>query len=226
MMVLDLLDNNNWDRPVYYSVTVARDLYLNLHEYFQLQGLAYRIVPIQHTPIQGQLGSIDKEILFDNMVNKFRWGGISDTTVYLDENIKRMLINFRNNFGRLANECIAQGDTAGAKAALDRCMEVILPEVAPLDYFMVPIIEAYYRIGETDKANEYLTALSGNTEEELRYFLSLDRKHAADLDYDKQIRMHTLQELIRLASQSGQKELFDRQQETFQELLLLYQSNT
>jgi len=226
MMVLDLLDNNNWERPVYYAVTVTRDLYLNLQEYFQLQGLAYRIVPIQHTPVQGQLGSIDKEILFDNMVNKFRWGGITDTTVYLDENIKRMLINFRNNFGRLANECIAQGDTAGAKAALDRCMEVILPEVAPFDYFMVPIIEAYYRIGETDKANKYLTALSGITEEELRYFLSLDRKHTIDLDYDKQIRMHTLQELIRLASQSGQKELFDSQQATFQELLLLYQSNT
>lgn len=225
MMVLDLLDNNNWERPVYYSVTVSRDLYLNLHEYFQLQGLAYRIVPIQHPPVQGQLGSIDKDITFDNMVNKFRWGGITDSTVYLDENIRRMLINFRHNFGRLANQCIAEGDTAKARQTLDRCMEVIPPRAAPMDFFMVPIIEAYYRIGELDTANGYLLELSDVTKEELRYFLSFDRKYSEDLEYEKQIRMHTMRELVRISSRYAQGEIFERQQETFQDLVLLYQSN-
>ncbi len=226
MMVLDLLDNNNWERPVYFAVTVSRDLYLNLQEYFQLQGLAYRVVPIYHPTVQGQLGSIDKDIMFDNMVNKFRWGGITDTTVYLNENIRRMLINFRNNFGRLAHECIAGGDTVKARIVLDRCMEVMPSEVAPYDYFMIPVIDAYYKIGETEKANEYLTALSDITEKELRYFLSLDRKYAEEVDYEKQIRMHTMQELIRLSSRSGKAELFDKMQQIFQELVVLYQSNT
>jgi len=225
MMVLDLLDNNNWERPVYYSVTVSRDLYLNLQDYFQLQGLAYRLVPIRHAPVQGQLGSIDREILFDNMVNKFRWGGIADSSVYLDENNRRMLTNFRNNFGRLAQECIAEGDTAKARAALDRSMEAIPAVAAPFDYFMVPIIEAYYQIGETDKAGKYLNELSDVTDEELRYFLSLDRKYGFDIDYEKQIRMHTVQELVRLSSMYGERELFEKQQERFEELVLLYQSN-
>ncbi len=226
MMVLDLLDNNNWERPVYYAVTVSRDLYMNLQDYFQLQGLAYRVVPIKHTSVQGQLGSVDIDILFDNMVNKFRWGGISDPSVYLDENIKRMLINFRNNFGRLASECLVQGDTVKAKVALDRCMEVIPREAAPFDYFMIPIIEAYYRLGETELANSFLSELSDITEEDLRYFISFDRKHNASLDYDKQIRIHTMQELVRLSSQNGQTELSNKQEETFQALLLLYQSNS
>lgn len=226
MMVLDLLDNNNWERPVYFAVTVSRDLYLNLQDYFQLQGLSYRVVPIQHQSAQGQLGSIDVDILFDNMVNKFRWGGISDSTVYLDENIRRMLINFRNNFGRLAHECIAEGDTVKAKAALDKCMEVMPAEVARYDYFMIPVIEGYYKIGETAKANEFLSALSDITEEELRYFIALDPKYAEDVDYEKQIRMHVMQELGRLSSESGQTELFEIQQQIFQELVVLYQSNS
>lgn len=226
MMVLDLLDNNNWERPVYFAVTVSRDLYLNLQDYFQLQGLSYRVVPILHQSAQGQLGSIDVDILFDNMVNKFRWGGISDSTVYLDENIRRMLINFRNNFGRLAHECIAEGDTVKAKAALDKCMEVMPAEVARYDYFMIPVIEGYYKIGETAKANEFLSALSDITEEELRYFIALDPKYAEDVDYEKQIRMHVMQELGRLSSESGQTELFEIQQQIFQELVVLYQSNS
>ena len=225
MMVLDLLDNNHWGRPVYYSVTVSRDLYMNLQDYFQLQGLAYRLVPIRQAPVQGQLGSIDKEILFDNMVNKFRWGGIQDSTVYLDENIRRMLTNFRNNFGRLADACLAEGDTVSAGVALDKCMEVIPETASPFDYFMVPLIEDYYRIGETATADAYLKRLSDVTQEELIYFLSMDKKYAYGTDYEIQFRMHTMQELVRLTSRYSNQELFERQQERFQQLVLLYQSN-
>lgn len=226
LMVLDLIDNNNWQRPVYYSVTVDRNLYLNLQEYFQLQGLAYRIVPIQQPEVMGQLGSIDTDLMFDNMVNKFRWGGVNDSSVYLDENIRRMMMNFRNNFGRLANELITEGDTTRARITLDRCMEVMPNDRIPFNYFMVPVIEAYYKIGETKLANSYLLTLSDLAEEELRYFLSMGKEHAVDLDYEKQIRLHILQELVRLVSENKQEELIERQQQIFQNLVVLYQSNS
>jgi hypothetical protein len=226
MMVLDLLDNNNWERPLYYAVTVTNELYLNLHEYFQLQGLAYRIVPIHHSPVRGQLGSIDTDILFENMVNRFRWGGISEKDMYLDENIMRMLTNYRSNFARLANALIDEGDTERARTTLDRIMEVIPAETAPFNYFVLPIIEAYYRLGETDRANEYISILSGFTEEELRYFLSVDQRFAGDVDYENQIRIHTMREILRLTSQYGQVEIFESQEEIFRELVALYQSNS
>jgi hypothetical protein len=225
LMVLDLIDNNHWVRPVYYSVTVDRNLFLNLEEYFQLQGLAYRIVPIRQPAVEGQMGSIDTELMFENMVNKFRWGNVTDSTVYLDENIRKMMMNFRNNFGRLANELITQGDTARASITLDRCMEVMPNERVPFGYFMIPIIEAYYRIGETRLANAYLITLSDLAEEELRYFFSLGREHLQDLDYEMQLRMHIMQELTRLAREYQQEELIDRQQQIFQDLVVLYQSN-
>ena len=225
LMVLDMIDNNNWKRPVYYSVTVDRNLYLNLHEYFQLQGLAYRIVPIHQPEVRGQMGSIDTDLMFDNMVNKFRWGGVNDPEVYLDENIRRMMMNFRNNFGRLANELITEGDTLRARSTLERCMEVIPNERVPFNYFMVPIIEAYYRLGETKLASSYLLTLSDLAEEEIRYFLSLGRQYAGDVDYDIQIRMHIMQELLRITRENQVEELIDRQQQIFQNLVVLYQSN-
>jgi hypothetical protein len=226
MMVLDLLDNNNWERPVYFAVTVSRDLYLNLQAYFQLQGLAYRIVPIEHSTDEGRIASIDTEILFDHMVHQFRWGNVSDTTIYLNENIRRMLINFRNNFGRLAQACIAEGDTSRAKEVLDYSMSVIPSTAAPPDYFMVPLIESYYRIGETGKADQYLSELSRITAEELRYFIMIDPDYREDLDYERQIRMHTMQEVVRMSSTYGDEDLEQEQRTLFQELVTLYQSNT
>jgi hypothetical protein len=174
----------------------------------------------------GQLGSIDTDLMFDNMVNKFRWGGVNDSSVYLDENIRRMMMNFRNNFGRLANELITEGDTTRARITLDRCMEVMPNDRIPFNYFMVPVIEAYYKIGETRLANSYLLTLSDLAEEELRYFLSMGKEHAVDLDYEKQIRLHILQELVRLVSENKQEELIERQQQIFQNLVVLYQSNS
>jgi hypothetical protein len=224
LMVLDLIDNNDWERPVYYSVTVDRNLYLNLHEYFQLQGLAYRIVPIHQPEVRGQLGSIDTDQMFENMVNKFRWGNVTDSTVYLDENIRRMMMNFRNNFGRLANELITKGDTARARITLERCMEIMPHERVPFNYFMVPVIEAYYQLGEPRLASAYLLTLSDVAEEELRYFLAFGKDHAADLDYDIQIRLHILQELSRLVMEYEQEELIERQQQIFRDLVLQYQS--
>ncbi len=135
------------------------------------------------------------------------------------------MMNFRNNFGRLANELIAEGDTTRARTTLERCMEVMPNDRIPFNYFMVPVIEAYYKIGETGLANSYLLTLSDLAEEELRYFLSLGTEHAVDLDYDKQIRMHIMQELIRLVIENKQEELIERQQQIFQNLVVLYQSN-
>ncbi len=104
-------------------------------------------------------------------------------------------------------------------------MEVMPNERIPFNYFMIPVLEAYYKIGETELANSYLLTLSDLVEEELRYFLSLGSENAADVDYDKQIRMHIIQELIRLATEHQQEELIERQQQIFQNLVVLYQSN-
>lgn len=226
LMIFDLIEHNNWERPVYFAVTVARDLYMNLQNYFQLEGLAYRLVPIRQTSQRGQLGSIDTDIMFDNMINKFRWGGVQDSSVYLDENNLRMLGNFRNNFGRLAETLINEGKKDSAIVVLDRCMEVMPHERVPFDYFMLQIIENYYRLGYNEKARTFVIQLSEVTGEELKYFLGSDSKYRKSLDYELQVRMHIMQELVRMTETYDQKEISDKQLEIFQEFVNLYSLNS
>ena len=87
LMILDLLATNNWERPIYYAITVSEDNYLNLDNYFQMEGLAYRIVPFASQGDMFGRGGINTDVMYDNMVNKFRWGGVDNPNVYLDENV-------------------------------------------------------------------------------------------------------------------------------------------
>jgi tetratricopeptide (TPR) repeat protein len=198
---------------------------MNLQNYFQLEGLAYRLVPIHQTSQRGQLGSIDSDIMFDNMINKFRWGGVQDSSVYLDENNMRMLGNFRNNFGRLAETLINEGKKDSAKIVLDRCMEIMPHDRVPFDYFMLQIIENYYRLGYTEKARTYVIQLSDVTSEELKYFLESGRQYRNNLEYELQLRMHVMQEIVRMTETYDQKEISDKQLQIFQEFVNLYSLN-
>ena len=226
LMIFDLIEHNNWERPVYFAVTVARDLYMNLQTYFQLEGIAYRLVPIYNPVQMGQIGSINSDVMYDNMINKFRWGAVQDSNVYLDENNMKMLGNFRNNFGRLAETLINEGKRDSAKVVIDRCMEIMPHERVPFDYFMLMIIENYYRLGYNETATQFVNQLSDVISEELRYFLGADKKFRNKLDYELQIRMHIMQELVSITERYGQKEINDKQLQIFQELVNLYSINS
>ena len=117
---------------------------MNLEEYFQLEGLAYRIVPIRTKKQQGLIGQIASDIMYDNMMNKFLWGNMNDPDVYLDMNNQNMAMNFRNNFGRLAEQLLREGKRDSSIAVLDKCMEEMPDETVPFNIIMLRIAELYY----------------------------------------------------------------------------------
>jgi hypothetical protein len=161
LMVLDLLATNNWKRPVYFAITTGGDSYIGLENYFQLQGLAYRLVPVKTKSIDGQTGSINTKVMYDNLMNKFKWGNIQNPHIYLNQDNMRMIMNFRNNFARLANNLIIQGKKDSAIAVCDRCIKVMPEKTIPYDYFILPIAETYYKAGKIDKANK-ITSIKNN----------------------------------------------------------------
>jgi hypothetical protein len=222
LMVFDLIDHNNWERPIYFAITVARELYMNLQTYFQLEGLAYRLVPAYQSVQMGEIGRINSDIMYDNLMNKFRWGGVEDSTVYLDENNMRMLGNFRNNFARLAETLINEGKKDSAKVVLDRCMQIMPDERVPFDYFMLKVIENYYRLGDNETASQCVIKLSDNTSEELRFFLGSEKKFREGLDYELQLRMHIMQQIVSITEKYAQTDINQKQLEIFQELVNLY----
>jgi hypothetical protein len=207
LMILDLLATNNWERPVYYAITVSSDNYLNLDTYFQMEGLAYRVVPYASPGDLFSRGGINADIMFNNMVNKFRWGGVQNPGLYLDENVLRMLGNFRSSFARLALQLIAENKNDSARQALAKCLEVIPDTVVPFNVYNVLLAEAYYRLGDTDQANRIVASIKSNVYDDLNYYISLGNKYTQYLMYEKRIAFYTLDELRRMAVTYKQTDL-------------------
>ncbi len=188
MMILDLLANNKWERPVYFAITTGDDAYIGLKKYFQLEGLAYHLVPYECETTDGQTGRVHTEIMYDNLVNKFSWGGIKEKPIYLNENNRRMCMNLRNNFARLADAFIAEGNNTKAVEVLDKCMEELPVAHVPINFFMLPVTEAYYKAGAPEKGNELVRILAKMYDENLEYYFSLDSERTQSKSMEKNIQ--------------------------------------
>jgi len=217
LMILDLLATNNWERPVYYAITVSEDNYLNLGNYFQMEGLAYRIVPIVSEGDMFSRSGINTDAMYDNMVNKFRWGGVQDPDVYLDENITRMLGNFRHSFSRLAMQLIAENKRDSARKTLDKCLEVIPDEAVPYNIYNLLMMQGYYQLGDTVKANSIADRIKTNVYQDMDYFLSLGKKYNNALMYEKRVAFYSLDEIRRMATEFKQPALAIEMEQKLQE---------
>ncbi|MEA3446711.1 MAG: DUF2723 domain-containing protein [Bacteroidota bacterium] len=215
LMVLDLLATFNWDRPVYFAITVGRDSYVKLENYFQIEGLAYRLVPIKTSSKGGHIGHIDTDIMYDNMINKFQWGNINDPRVYLDENNQRMLMNFRSNFGRLALELFKEGKEEKAREVADRCQELMPNERVPFNYFNIGIAEVYYNLKDNEKANEIINVLLDKSVQELDFYFSLNSEMFSRSATNAQRTLALMQELVKITKRYKASKLQKEIEEKF-----------
>ena len=222
LMVLDLLVNNNWERPIYFAITVGSESYLDLENFFRLEGLAYRVAPVFEQNSTGQLGGVNTEIMYDNMMNKFHWGGIDNPNVYLDENNQRMLMNMRNNFYRLADALITEGKNDKAIEVLDRCIELMPHERVPFNYYNLLIANGYYMAGATEKANSVIGVVAEVSFQELEYFLSLPESKAISVETDMQRSASIMQEIFRQLQIYKQDDIFNQLNTRFENLLSKY----
>ena len=178
LMVLDLLANSDWERPIYFAITVGSKKHMNLEDYFQVEGFAYRVVPIKSTAGSESfdVGNVASDIMYENLMNKFEWGNMNQPGIYLDENNRRMMTNIRNSFNRLATTLIKEGKNDSAKAVVNRCLELVPHDLVPFEYFGIELIDNVYMLKENEKADELVKAAYINFKEELEYALSLDSK--------------------------------------------------
>jgi tetratricopeptide (TPR) repeat protein len=178
MMVLNMLSNNkDWSRPFYYAITVSPDEFVRLEDYFRQDGVAYRIVPY-HTGEEGR--NIDTDILYDNLVNKYRYGNLEHPGLYLDENSRNMSGTFRAMFGMLGQALVAEGKTEKAKAAIDYGLKVIPNYNVPYDFRSTnEIASTYYQIGEIEKAHQIYDVLLERFLKSLNWYTNLSRQDYA-----------------------------------------------
>jgi tetratricopeptide (TPR) repeat protein len=208
LMVLDLIANNNWERPIYFAVTTGDDAYVGLKRYFQLEGLAYRFVPIrQSQQEEDQGGRVNTEVMYDNIMNKFLWGGMDKPGVNLDENCMRMASNLRMQMSILAGALISEGNNKKAREVLDKCLAVMPDENIPYDATIYTVCGAYYEMGETKKANELAKKLFDIFEGDLKIYLSQKPNNRVSYGRDINHAKEILKRLTGLSQQFKQDEL-------------------
>ena len=208
LMVLDLLATNNWERPVYFAVTTGPESYLDLESYFQLEGLAYRLVPVQSKPEEQAQGSrVASDIMYNNLMNKFKWGNMDKPGVYLDENIMRMATNMRIQMATLASSLVMENKKDSAVKVLDKCMEVMPEENVPLDGTIFSVVVTYYQADAPMKGNKLASKLFDVFEHDLGYYRGLNKEELASYRRDAQIAQDVLQKLVTVTRSFKQEQL-------------------
>jgi hypothetical protein len=210
LAIMDLLVTNKWERPVYFSTTVPATQYKGLEKFFVQEGMAYRIVPIKtdESPSR-EYGMIDPHVMYDNMMNKFKWGNAADPDVYLDENNRRMFSNFRRIFGSLGESLLLNGDTTKAIAVVHRGLEIVPKEKLPYDFFAVPLAEVLLKAGAREEAEKLFGEIINYSKGYLEYAASLKPGNTFDLDYPVGINYQALYEIAYIADRLNEEALLN-----------------
>ncbi|REL37568.1 DUF2723 domain-containing protein [Rhodohalobacter sp. SW132] len=177
IVALELLEQNQWLRPIYFANTVSGDGQLGLQEYFQFEGKAFRVVP-KHRPGSGQFGYIDTEVHAERLAG-FQFNKWNSPTVYFDENIRRMLSNYRYSFMQLADAYMEQGEPDQAAYWL-KYGEDHIPFREVENDWMIPTLYSYRysRVDEFERTTELSSFISEQLKHEIRY----DIKELEDLE--------------------------------------------
>ena len=207
MMVMDMLSTNEWKRPIYFAVTIGNDYHLGLDPYLELTGLAYRI-----TPVRSENGRhrVNTEVMYDNMLHKFKYGNMNVPGIYIDENTMRMCRTHRMMFMELAEALYEEGKR-------DKCLEVLdfaeamLPGYnIPYDYTSATMAMYYYELGEMEKGNAIMQKVADNCAEYLEWGASLTKEHRTASQSTLQHQMAILGYVLQNFERYKQEELFNQ----------------
>ncbi len=208
IMIVDLLANFNWKRPIYFAMTVGDRNYLGLEKFFQQEGLAYRLMPYETKSHDGQTGEVNTDIMYERMMNEYKWGNMNGG-VFLDETSTRMMTNFRGVFFRLASALAAKGENERAIQVLDRVTELLPDEVLPYNYYNLLMGDLYANLGETDKSKEAIGKLVNRQEQLIEYYEQFKTSHlnvSEELERARMIKTYAMQVLSRIDSNNKNSE--------------------
>ena len=214
MMIYEMLCRTNWERPMYVACTVGSDNYGSLGNNFVREGLADRITPF-NTKESGM--TMDTERMYDNLMNKFRFGGLDNPDIYLDETVLRMCYTHRRLFATLAMQLMREGKEEKALEVVRYAKEVIPAETVRHNYMSgsMDLARVWLMHGEKQEAEGIVTDIATNACEYLDWYATLkprvQQSCAQDILYNV-YQLSNAVEILESAESANLKEMEEKLQ--------------
>jgi hypothetical protein len=202
LMELNIMAADQWKRPIYFTQPYG----LGLNNYVEDEGLAYRLMPVKHS--EGDPSeAVNVPVMYDNLMNKFRFGGAEKRDIYFDENGRRILLSIRRAFAVLANALAAMGNRDSALQVLNRGYTMIQPSTLPYgmvsadnmhDITSLQYAFAYFQSGDSLRGQQIADQVIRDCQEQLTYYQSLPEGNEGYFSREQQSAagiMKQLQEL-------------------------------
>ncbi|CAH0337028.1 hypothetical protein FVB9288_02765 [Flavobacterium sp. CECT 9288] len=227
LMMLDIVANNNWKRPIYFSGgAFDNEDYIWMKEYLQLEGMVYKLVPVKTTlpkdasPLD--MGQLDSDKMYD-IVMKWEWGNGESTTIYHDPETRRNSINYRSYLSRLMNQLIKEGKTDKAKKVIDLAMTKL-----PVEYFgyyslVEPFADGYYKTGEKAKAQQLLDKLTQKYRENLNYYGGLKASEQSSIVIPIVTDIERYRSLLKVMKENNDLAFYNMHRATFNTYIKMFE---
>ena len=227
LMMLDLIANNNWKRPIYFSGgSFDDDDYIWMKDFMQLEGMVYKLVPVKTAMkkegSQMDMGQIDSDVMY-NKVMKWDWGNSESNTIYHDPETRRNSITYRMNLSRLMDQLIKEGKKEKAKKVIDLAMTKM--PVDKFDYYSLvdPFAKGYYEVGEKTKAQQLLTQLIGKYTEYLNYYSQLSASEQVDIATEIITDIERYRGLLEIMKESSDLAFYNKSKKAFNTYISVFE---
>jgi tetratricopeptide (TPR) repeat protein len=218
LIMLDILANNDWKRPIYFSPGSYNDEdYLWMKDYLQLEGAVYKLVPVKTKYVDENypdMGQVDTDRMY-GIVSNWVWGNGESTKIYHDTETRKDAISTRNNMSRLAYALIEENKKDKAK----KIIELALTKM-PFEYYgyystLDSFADCYYLIGEKENAQKLLTKLMSKYQENLKYYKSFSGSDQSYLTSEIMTNLYRMKNLLKVMAKNDDEAFFDKNYKTY-----------
>lgn len=220
ILMLDILANNDWKRPIYFSGgSFDNAEYIWMKEYLQLDGLAYKLVPIRTENRSAfEMGRIDSDLMYDIVTNWY-WGNSGSDDIYHDPQTRTQGLSFRSNLARLVETLLAENKIDKARDIIDLAMTHMPVAHFGFYTFVEPFVDGYFKVGETEKARDLFRQLKAIYRDRLEYYAGIPLDEQYEQMEEILSDMEAYRRNIDILINNKDRELADKETKEFNELI-------
>ena len=201
-MVLEMLSHANWSRPIYLSISLGSNLLSFLREHLVLEGLAYRVSPT----VKGQ--KVDVKRLYDNVMHRFRYGGLSTKGIYVDEDVKHLANTHQLVMGILIDSLLGQNDSKRALAVCQKWQKEMPQKNVPYTDAALSMARCYYQTNHPKQGDDIISSLLRRSEDWLLWIESITPKRRSGSLYSQYTWMKIMQQALSMAVEFERSEIY------------------